>query len=216
MLNLSQLRQLGDAPLADLLNQMASSIAVGPAGFGLTAANATAMSNAAADFETALLDWNAARVAADSAIVTKNEQRETTLNTFTTYLNLMYATPTVPDATVASIGLAPRSDTRTTVIPQQPIDFVATPFADGTVKLTWGTNGNPYGVIYEIEKADINAADWSLVFSTTKKTIILSDAPPGVIQYFRVTATKNGTRSQPSFIEGIYLPQPGAQIQIAA
>lgn len=209
MYTLTQLQSLSDAQLSDLLTSIAATITGGPSSFGLSAGNATTMSDAAELFGTSLVDWNAAKFAADSAKVTKDSYRESTLNTFRTYLNLMYASPTVSESSVASLGLAPRSTERTPVIPEQPVDLVATPFADGTVKLTWGSGGNKYGVVYEVERAGTDATDWTTAFSTTKRSVTLPDAAPGVIQFFRVSATKNGLRSQPSFTEGIYLPAPG-------
>lgn len=209
MYTLTQLNGLSDAQLSDLLTAIAATISGGPTTFGLSAGNATAMTNAAENFGSALLDWNAAKAAADTAKLSKDTFRDESLATFRTYLNLMYATPTVSEISVSSLGLAPRSTERNPVVPEQPVDLVATPFADGTVKLTWGSGGNKYGVVYEVERAGTDATDWTTAFSTTKRSVTLPDAAPGVIQFFRVSATKNGLRSQPSFTEGIYLPAPG-------
>ena len=128
----------------------------------------------------------------------------------------MYASPSVTDSAIMSLSLSPRSTTRTPVVPQKPTDFAVIPFADGDVTFKWAKNGNPYGVVYIIETASADAAEWSVVETTTKTRITLGGFTAGVPRWFRVRATKNGLSSLPTPMEGIYLPASGFSVQIAA
>lgn len=215
-MTIRDLYQLADSTLATKLTYMAGVVTATPSAFGLTAPQATAMSDAAETFTGLITDNEAARAAAEVAMAAKTDGREEALSTFATYLNLMYATPSVTDASIISLSLAPRSTNRTPAALATPADFVVTPFADGTVKFKWGKNGNAYGVTYVIEHADADAGNWTPVVSTTKTRITLSGYTPGTAAWFRVSATRNGDSSLPTAMEGIYLPAPGSSLQIAA
>lgn len=216
MIALSQLANLADAELCDLLKSIAETIDADPEAFGLTGANAAIMGAAATQYTTSLLAWNAARKAAEAAFVEKDTSRREALGTFRAYLNLMFATPTVNDDTVTSLGLAPRKGTRSEIKLAQPINLLPTPFADGTVKLKWNGNQNKYGVIYVVERGTFEADSWRVLGTTTRHSIIDRNAPPGVPRLYRVTATKDQRRSIPSAVKGVYLNNPDLQATLAA
>ena len=200
---------LSDDQLANEATELAAAITASPTTFGLTVPIATTISDAAEVFVTSLTDWHAAQNAVTNASFVKTSQRESLLSTLSTYLNLMYATPTVTGSAITSLGLAPRSETRTPVIPFQPQDLLATPFADGTVKITWSRGDNKYGVVYQIEAAGADATEWAMIQSTTKTKVTLSGMNPGTPMWFRVRATKGTLASEYSFPSGIYIPMPG-------
>lgn len=215
-MTVKNLYTMADAALADKLTFIAGVITGAPTTFGLTALQATAMSDAAEAFAGQITDNEAAQAAAAIAMAAKNDGREEALSTFGTYLNLMYASPAVTDASILSLSLSPRATTRSTVVPQTPADFIVTPFSDGTVQFKWNKNGNPYGVVYVIEAAEADAAEWSVIENTTKTRITLSGFTPGTARWFRVKATKNGTSSLSTAMEGIYIPMPTSTLSLAA
>lgn len=208
-MKLSQLAKLPDLDLAADATAIAASITASPTTFGLTALQATEMSDIAELFTDSIAAAEAARVAAESAAFDKDEQRDALLSIFSQYLNLMYATPGVTASEIMTLGLEPRSTSRTPVVPVTPLDVLATPFANGTVKINWNRGGNKYGVLFEIECSDADESNWAVCGTTTKQSITLSGFDPGVPKWFRVRATKNGEYSDYSFNSGIYIPVPG-------
>ena len=215
-LKLNALRSLNDTSLAGKLTYISSTIVAAPATFGLTAPQAASLEASAEVFATSIVDAEEARGAFQSAIEVKDNQRESSLELFGQLLNLMYAQPAVTPGAIASLTLDPRSTTKTPVVPSQPQDFLATPFADGTVKLSWKPGANKYGVVYEVEAADADESNWAVVATTTKSRITVAGFEAGTPKWFRVRATKNGQSSVYSFNSGIYIPIPGAPISLAA
>ena len=215
-MTLSAFRVLNDIILGQKSTFIANTITAAPTTFGLTAPEATAMSDAADLYATALLDLQAAEAAFEAAKVARDSQRVALLDTFCGYLNQMYATQTVTDESIASLTLAVRDQTRTPIVPTIPTDVLATPFADGTVKLTWNRNGSAYGVVFTIEMAPADATSWTVIGNTTKAKATFSGFNPGTPCWFRVIASKNGIVSDPSFYAGIYIPSPIAQQEEAA
>lgn len=208
-MKISQLPKLTDLELASDATAMAAQIAAAPSTFGLSAGQATEMVDIAELFTDSIAAAEAARVAAESATFDKELQREALLSIFSQYLNLMYATPSVSSSEIMTLGLEPRSTTRTPLVPTTPQDPLATPFANGTVKITWNRGDNKYGVVYEIECSDADESNWAVCATTTKQSVNLSGFDPGVPKWFRIRATKNGDYSDYSYNTGIYIPVPG-------
>ena len=94
-MTLTQFGKLADLPLAADATAMAAQIVASPTTYGLSAAQATEMADLAELFSDAVAAADAARILAESATFDKDQQREALLATFSQYLNLMYATPTV-------------------------------------------------------------------------------------------------------------------------
>lgn len=215
-MTISQMYNLEDPALGDTMSQVAAQVLAAPATFGLSVGQATEMSDSAELFNELLAAWNAARNAADTASYDKQTQREASLAVFGQYLNLMYANPAVSSSDLLSIGFAPRSTAKTPILPYIPQEPFATPFADGTVKLTWKAGDNKYGVIYEVEVSDADESNWTLLASTTKTRLTFNGFAPGVPKWFRIRATKNGDVSPYSVNAGIYIPAPGLTLEEAA
>ncbi|HMS54182.1 MAG TPA: fibronectin type III domain-containing protein [Fimbriimonadaceae bacterium] len=211
-MKLSQLGKLSDLELAADASAMAATISAAPATFGLTAPQAAEMSDIAELFNDSISAAEAARVAAESSSFDKDLNRETLLSIYSQYLNLMYATPSVTASEIMTLGLEPRSTTRTPLVPVTPEDVLATPFANGTVKITWSRGGNKYGVVYEVECSDADESNWAVCGTTTKQNITLAGFEPGVPKWFPFGATKNGAYSDYSFNSGIYIPVPGLSL----
>lgn len=206
MITLTQFRRLNTEALASTATFIAAGIAPTPANFGLNAGQATALTDAADVLSSYNTDLQAALAVVDSLRIGQEAAKQTVIEEFTTLLNLSYADPAVSDISLGGLGLAPRNTTRSTVVPVQPTDLIATPRVDGTVKLSWNGTGNKYGVVFEVQAGSIDATEWVTVASTTRKNIVVSGFTPGQIRWFKVRATKNGFVTEWSLVEGIYLP----------
>ncbi|HMS54319.1 MAG TPA: fibronectin type III domain-containing protein [Fimbriimonadaceae bacterium] len=215
-MTITQMYNLEDPTPGDTLAQVGAQVLAAPATFGLSVAQATEMSDSAELFNEALAAWNAARIAADTASFDKQTQRETSLAVFSQYLNLMYANPSVSSSSILSLGFAPRSTSKTPILPFIPQEPFALPSADGSVKVSWKAGDNKYGVIYEVEVSDADESNWTLLASTTKTRLTFNDFAPGVPKWFRIRATKNGEVSPYSVNAGIYIPAPGFGLEEAA
>lgn len=215
-MTLSDLRKLSDADLSNQCTFIATTISGSPSTYFLTAPQASSLEDAATLFATSVADLPAARATFETALETKDGLRASTLELFGQLLNLVYAQPAVTPEILTTLDLTPRSTSKTPVVPVTPTTLVALPNVDGTVKVSWKPNGNKYGVVYELEVSDMDESNWAVVASVTKKSVTLEGFEPGVPKFFRVRATKNGEESPWSLVEGIYLPQPGVSLSIAA
>lgn len=214
-MNISELYRLTESSLADELTFLGTTIAGNPTRYALTAPIATSLSDAAEAYATALAEQETARAAFVEAVAAKTDLRASALELFAAYLNVVYAAPTVTDTDIASLGLAPRSSTRSAVVPQQPLGLVATPNPAGTVFLSWERNGNPYSVQFVIE-AKVGTGEWEIAAMTTKAKITLENYVPGQEASFRVYAQKNELESSPSNVAVIYEGGEFAPLTIAA
>lgn len=208
-MTIKNLQQLSDAELADTLISVSQTVVANASSFGLSAPQAAAMEAAASTFESDLMDWNTARLAAEGASLSKNEGRENALEIFSAYLKMAYANPAVTPATMASIGFSPYSDTRTPLEAFVPRELVAVPYSDGTVRLSWKRGENKYGVTYLVETAEADATSWVLAKTVKKLSATLPGATPGVPRWYRVRAVTAESISEPCFPAGIYIPVPG-------
>lgn len=217
-MTLSELIRLNDHSLSAKLTYIAAKAVSDPAEYGFTAPEAASLEAVAETFASSLTDWEAAKGSYDEASEAKANERQGAIDAFTQLLNLMYATPSVTPEAISSLTLTPRSGTRTPVVPVTPTDFIATPFADGTVELKWNRNGNKYGVVFEVETASADQTDWHIGLSTTKTKLRVGGFAPGVPAWFRVRASKNGLSSEFSFNSGIYIPAPegSGSLEVAA
>jgi hypothetical protein len=117
---------------------------------------------------------------------------------------------------IAAAGFAVHDTSGTAVVPNQPVDLLATPFSDGTVSLRWGRNGNPNGVSFLIEAREDGSSEWEFVASTTKARLTVNGFAPGEPRWFRVVATKNDLSSLPSNEAPIYPVGGATTLSVAA
>lgn len=215
MITLTQFRRLNTEALASTATFIAAGITASPTTFGLNTGQATVLSDAAEVLATYITDLQAALAVVDSLRIGQEAAKQTVIDEFSSLLNLSYADPAVSDVSLGGLGLAPRNNGRSTVVPVQPTDLIATPRVDGTVKLVWDGTGNKYGVMFEVQAGSIDATEWVTVASTTRRNIIVSGFTPGQIRWFKVRASKNGVFSEWSLVEGIYLPTNGETLMLA-
>jgi hypothetical protein len=207
--------KLSDAQLADFVAQAAAVFAPVPATYGLTAQQVTKLTSAGTDLAAGITAADAAEAAFHAAIQGKLADRQEALDEISICAGLMYATPTITPEQIAAAGFQPRDTTRTPIIPTVPLDLVATPNANGTVKLAWSRNGNPYAVTFVIEESTEGVA-WAIAGLTSKRTITLDGYAPGVKKWFRVKASHRDVSSIWSSVVTIYDSGEQVQLQLAA
>jgi hypothetical protein len=186
-----------------------------PSAYGLTNGQVTALQNSGTALNTKVNDAVAAEAAFRAAIQAKLTARETALDNVSLCAGLMYATPGVTNEMVAAAGFQPRDVVPTPIFPVEVTSLVATPYANGTVKLEWNRNGNPYGVEFVIETS-ADGSSWSQHAVTKRKSLTLQGFTPGVTKWFRIRATNRGLYSAPSTSTVIYGGGEGVELSIAA
>ena len=200
----NDLRSLSDGPLVTFGTNFVDVLNGAAAEYGLTQADLDAIQAALDGIATAVTDQFAAEAAFRGAIQLKKERRDAFLSLLSRYSKKFYADPDVDNGELAAVGLQPRDSTRSRVVPKTPVDFIASPRADGTVALKWRRNGNPYGVTFLVEARGDGDSEWKIVKITARMSTVLRGYAPGVRAEFRVLATKGDLTSGPSGVSVIY------------
>ena len=177
-------------------------------GYGVSLPTITAVETAADALDADVTDVTAKIAALRAAYEGKSFDRGTLIRSLTTVGNVIYNNQNVTDELIAAAGFAVHDTNGSTVIPQQPLELLADPFANGTVNLKWKRNGNPPGVSFLIESRGATG-DWEFVASTSKAKLTVTGFAPGATQWFRVVATKNDLTSLPSNEAPIYASGSG-------
>ncbi|MCE9559831.1 MAG: fibronectin type III domain-containing protein [Armatimonadetes bacterium] len=181
----------------------------------MTATIAGQITAAASNYEGAYKDLIAAESAYRSAIEAKDAMKEAFGNVFSQYLTQSYGMPSVTNATLASIGLDPKTVRGPFISPTTPLDFFVDVFSNGYAKFRWKRNGNTSSTVFIIE-AKIEDGAWNLIWSGTRSKVELSGFAPGTEVSFRVYATKGDENSSPSNVVVIYSNGGSGELQIAA
>ena len=207
--------KLTDAALVNKGTTTKTAIAGSEASYGLLPGDTTALNSDVVDFNKSITDAENARAAAQSLTQDKDAKRQALLAELTGIAKKVYANPAVTNAMLVEAGFAPRSTTRTPIVPVTPANLVANAFVNGDVKLTWDKAGNKYGVVFQVE-AKSETGDWTIVATTTQSKIALTGYAPGTAAWFRVRATKNGIITTGSNEVSIYHSSSTPSLQIAA
>ena len=178
------------------------------AGYNTTTEKVDEVVNTQSELSTAVLAYEAAKSALAAASDARAAARQSALIAVAAVARDIYGGP-VSDAMISACGLVPHDATRSVIIPQQPIQLLVTPFADGSVTCKWHRNGNAKGMQFLVEATE-SGEDWRVITGTTKTRITLMGYRPGASALFRVRAVKDGAFSEPSNTSGIYLPTPDA------
>jgi len=131
------------------------------------------------------------------------------------YNNRMQVSAGITNAKRAQIGLPIPANSSTPVVPKTVIGLIATPYANGTVKLKWNRSGNAEVLTFSIEVSD-DATTWDYLTAVTKTNIKLTDFAPGVTKYFRIVATRGTLAAVPSETVVIYSGSGGGALSVAA
>jgi len=175
-----------------------------PNDYGVSTTQLNAVHTGGTTLNTDLTAVTNAKAQYHATVQAKDAEQKVLVNSIAALAKTVYANPAVTDAMIAALGLAPRkSPSKNT--PVQPLSLTATPNADGTVKLKWNRNGNASTIIFVIETS-ADGSHWDLVKATNRTSYTAFGFDPGVLAWFRVTATTSTASSAPSTAVAIYGP----------
>ena len=167
------------------------------------AAVATGLINAAATEK-------AARQARDAALADAQAMMQRTAS-------FIYSRSPATDAQLAAAGLAPRRSGSVRPYPAVRVaGLVATPFADGTVRLAWDRGANPKSATFVVE-ASADGQAWTYLTSTSRIGLTAEGFAPGAPAWFRVVAKTSTAAAVPSASVSVYAPEPArVELRLAA
>jgi hypothetical protein len=183
--------------------------------YGLTPAQASALNTTAIAFSGDLTSVLTTHDAYTAAVRQKDADRRDLLNAVKTIQALVFSKPGLTAADIAAAGFAPHDSGSTAVVPVMPTDFVANPFANGTVSCSWKRAGNKPSVTFVVE-ASTDGSNWTVVSLGNKTKVTLTGYTPGNTVSFRVVAARGELRSPASNVSTIYGEGSSAPLQIAA
>jgi len=204
-----------DAALSAMAHQANTVISAALLSYGVTAPQIAAVEAGADTLDADVTEVTAKTASLKAAHEGKRADRTTLINSLTFVGNIIYNNPAVTSEMIAAAGYAVHDDSGTPITPNQPLDLLANPFADGSVNLKWKRNGNPQGVTFLVE-ARTETGDFEFVTSTGKAKVTVNGFAPGVGMWFRVTASKNDLTSLPSNEAPIYVAGGEGMLEIAA
>ncbi|MBS1714759.1 MAG: fibronectin type III domain-containing protein [Armatimonadetes bacterium] len=204
-----------DSSLSQTAHQAATVIQANLAAYGVSLPQITSVTLAVNALDADVTEVTAKTAALKAAYEGKRADRANLINVLSVVGAVIYNNPNVTDEMIAAAGFAVHDTGGTPVVPQQPLDLLAAPFADGSVNLKWKRNGNPTGVSFLVESRGATGG-WDFVTSTNKARTTVNGFAPGVTTWFRVTATKNDLTSLPSNEAPIYASGGEGALSLAA
>lgn len=182
---------------------------------GVSTAEYTAVTNGSTAFrgnlENVLLTESSYR----GAVQEKDAQKRTLTSSFRVVIDKLYATPSITNAQLASVGLPPRSGTPLPTPPVTVNNLRVGPQASGAALLRWSRNGNAGTTIYLIE-ASIENGPFVQIGQTLRIRFTDENATPGVMKTYRVVSFNALGRSAPSTAVTIYPDEGSGQLEVAA
>lgn len=187
----------GQAQFADALNSFSAQCAANADVLKLDPPQLAEIAQAATKVTQKLDAWFEAKEAANQAGIDKNDEIKTAKGIVSTYAKTFRADPTISDALLGLLMLAPHNPPKTSTPPAQPGQCNAKGDLQGFVYLKWGRGGNGSGTIFTIEYRLQPSGPWT-VLGTTLKSTFAYQATPGEFVQFRVVAQRKGQSSPPS------------------
>ena len=165
--------------------------------YGLSAAQVTAMKNGGIALGAGMTAQAAAQAAEKAATRQKAAAKANTVASLNTIAGIVYHKDTVTDEMLAAIGFAPRrASTPRPAVATPVTGLVATPSADGSVRLAWDRGSNAKTTMFLLETS-ADGASWTILSSTTRVSATLDGYAPGAAAWFRVTATTSTSAARP-------------------
>jgi hypothetical protein len=186
-----------DSLLAAQLAQVLPVISANASTLGISAAQVTALTNLINTFTTQYNASQSARASWKAAVTTKDVAKKAVRDQVTIYAKQWRANPSVPDALLDQLQMAPHKPVGTTSAPVTPTNFQAAIDGLGNVTLTWKSNGNKPGTVYVVESRDSATGDWS-IYGVETRTRMTLEAEAGKYIAFRVSAQRNKNKSTPT------------------
>jgi hypothetical protein len=194
-----------DAQLLAIGEQAAAAIAAGgDPGYGVPAAQTTALTAANTALGSAITTKQAARDASKAATQQALTARTSILEALSAIGATIYNNPDVTNQMIAEAGYAVHDTAPTKHFPSQPSSLIATPDASGTVLLGWDGGSNVYGTSFVIEGRASESDPWTFVTTTTRQRVSVAGFTPGQTYWFRVSASHNGQNSTASMPVAIW------------
>ncbi len=178
----------------------------------LTAPEFAEIEDAANGCDAALAAVIVAKDVLAGAVAAKREAFETANEVFRRYGMEFKNNPTVSEELKGQLGLNVNPTPAGSVA--IPLDFTATPFTNGTVKLAWNRNGNPYRTVFKIESQAAGESTWTMVDSVTASRYTVADAPVGQQMTYRVRASRGGVTSGASNSSTVYPNSESSVLQL--
>ncbi|MCE9557330.1 MAG: hypothetical protein K8R88_00110 [Armatimonadetes bacterium] len=144
-----------------------------------------------------------AKAAYESALQRSLTQQEELTAEMRTFNRRMQASPNINNGNRAQLGIPIPAQTRSVVRPVTVSELIATPYANGEVKLKWNRSGNAETIVFNIEMSE-DAQSWRLIENTNRASISLSGFAPGVTKYFRIVAKRGKFKAVASTAAAIY------------
>jgi hypothetical protein len=193
-----------DAEAATYLENTANVLGDTPVPYGLTAAEGTALVNAAGAFRGALQDVDATKATLATMVATKDAKRATMEDLLRGAVQRIQVNPAVTDAMRGSAGIPLRDTTRSFNAPTPPLALQAMPDASGFNALKWEPGSNAAGARYVIEARIGAATEFATVDVVTATTYRHQGRTPGQPVIYRVLARRGEVLSQPSNTASVY------------
>jgi len=171
---------------------------------GLIAGDITPISTEKSNFDTAITNNNTKQAEAKAATQQKSTVKSSLSSKIRVLVRKIQANPAVLPQLKAQLGITVGDGGFTPIIPQQPMELIATPAVSGVNKLQWNRNNNPYGITFIIEYQLNTTEPWQFAGTTTKSTFEHSGQVPGRMLFYRVKAQKNELVSEPSNVAVVY------------
>ena len=173
---------------------------------------AVAVKAASERFEAEIHGVDHARAALRAEIGRREEARAGLLNLMSTTASGLYHDASVTDAALMGVGLAPRPPHAPRPLSAHTVEgFRMAIDADLGLRFLWERGENGRSTIFELES--LRDGVWTGVALTTRTRVRVTEHPPGVEAWFRVTAHTSTTRAEPSAAVCAY---PGGTARRAA
>lgn len=184
-----------DADFLTFGTTLAQTLTANPTTYGITAAQATAVTNAVNQVGQALQDVNALKAELASAVDQKDALRTSAEQTIRSLARQIQANPGVTDDQKSQAGLPVYDTTPTSSAPNAPTDLVVKANASGMHELSWKRNGNPSGTSFIIECRKGNETNWSFVKVVQRTRYEHTGNTPGQMVVYRVRAQRGEQES---------------------
>lgn len=206
-----------DAGLLTQLNTFIANMNTGiQSQAGISSTELTAVTNGTTSYSNELDNVANTRAAARSAVQAKDDTKADTISAFVVLIEKIYATPSIDNATLASLGLPPRPGTSLPTMPVQVENLRGKPNANGTALLRWDRTGNSRATLFLVEASTAGGA-FVLVGQTLRTKFTDTSAVPGVEKTYRVVAFNSLGRAPASSAVTIYAEGEGeTTLQLAA
>lgn len=170
---------------------------------GVSTAEYTAVTGGTTTFQGDRENVELTASAARGAVQQKDASERAVRRAFQTVIDKFYATASISNATLASLGLPPRNAGNLPTPPIQVVNLRCDPKADGTASLRWSRSGNSKSTIFLIE-ASTEGGPFVVLGQTLRVNFVDYAATPGVEKSYRIVAVNGVGRATPSVSVTIY------------